>query len=301
MAIQREIWARTIVEGLFADNSFASKSVDDSEHVNEGKRVHIPNAGAPPDVKKNRSTVPASASKRTDVDVDYELDEFTTDPIVIPHAETVELSYNKRNSVVKQSKNKLIDDAAQSLLYSWEPGMEQCISTSGAAEPAYTDKATGNRKAVTKKDIRKLMTKFDRDNVPEAGRYLLLDATMYAHLLDSMTETESIGFFNAADVKKGVIGELYGFKVMKRSQVLRYKSDGTLSEFDKEGTATDNAAALAWHEDSVSRALGEVEVFDKTRDPLYYGDLYSFLVRCGGAKRRSDKKGVYLLVQSAVA
>lgn len=301
MAIQREIWARTIVEGLFADNSFASKSVDDSEHVNEGKRVHIPNAGAPPDVKKNRPTVPASASKRTDVDVDYELDEFTTDPIVIPHAETVELSYNKRNSVIKQSKNKLIDDAAQSLLYSWSPGMEQCISTSGAAEPAYTDKATGNRKAVTKKDIRKLMTQFDRDNIPEAGRYLLLDATMYAQLLDSMTETESIGFFNAADVKKGVIGELYGFKVMKRSQVLRYKSNGTLSEFDKEGTATDNAAALAWHEDSVSRALGEVEVFDKTRDPLYYGDLYSFLVRCGGAKRRSDKKGVYLLVQSAVA
>ena len=301
MAIQREIWARTIVEGLFADNSFASKSVDDSEHVNEGKRVHIPNAGAPPDVKKNRPTVPASASKCTDVDVDYELDEFTTDPIVIPHAETVELSYNKRNSVIKQSKNKLIDDAAQSLLYSWAPGMEQCISTSGAAEPAYTDKATGNRKAVTKKDIRKLMTQFDRDNIPEAGRYLLLDATMYAQLLDSMTETESIGFFNAADVKKGVIGELYGFKVMKRSQVLRYKSNGTLSEFDKEGTATDNAAALAWHEDSVSRALGEVEVFDKTRDPLYYGDLYSFLVRCGGAKRRSDKKGVYLLVQSAVA
>ena len=58
MAIQREIWARTIVEGLFADNSFASKSVDDSEHVNEGKRVHIPNAGAPPDVKKTARPYP---------------------------------------------------------------------------------------------------------------------------------------------------------------------------------------------------------------------------------------------------
>ena len=301
MAIQREIWARTIVEGLFADNSFASKSVNDDEYVEQGKKVHIPNAGAPSDVKKNRTEVPASASKRQDVDVDYVLDEFTTDPVTIPHAETVELSYDKRNSIIKQDRDKLIDVAMQSLLYSWAPAPGQSVSTSGTARQAHTSNATGNRKAVTANDVMTLMTKFDEDNIPQDGRYLLLDATMYAELLASMTESDKIGFFNAADVKKGVVGELYGFNVMKRSRVLRYKSDGTLSEFDKDGAATDNAAALAWHEGAVSRALGKVEVFEKPRDPQYYGDIYSFLVRCGGAKRRNDKKGVYALVQSAVA
>lgn len=47
MAIQRELWQNTIIEGLFADNSFMSKAVNDDMYVNMGKKVHIPNAGAP--------------------------------------------------------------------------------------------------------------------------------------------------------------------------------------------------------------------------------------------------------------
>ena len=298
MAIQKEIWQRTIVEGFFADNSFASKAVNDDAYVNEGKRVHIPNAGAPSAVKKNRSELPATAKTRTDVDVDYTLDEYTTDPVRIPHADTVELSYDKRNSVISQDREHLIESAHQELLYSWAPDKTMFVLTSGSAAPAHTASATGNRKAVDKKDILSLMTAMDKDNVPRTGRYLLLDAVMYAQLLASLTETEAIGFYAAADVKKGVIGQIYGFNVMERSQVLRYAGDN-LKQFSQKGAAADNAAAIAWQEGCVSRALGEVKVFDSVDDPSYYGDIYSFLVRAGGAKRRTDKKGVYALVQAA--
>ena len=51
MALQVQIWIKSIIENLFADNSFASKSVDHSEFVNE-KTVHVPNAGAAPSVVK---------------------------------------------------------------------------------------------------------------------------------------------------------------------------------------------------------------------------------------------------------
>lgn len=299
MAIQKEIWARAIVEGLFADNSFASKAVNDDMYVNEGKKVHIPNAGAPSKVVKNRPSVPATAAKRTDVDIEYTLDEFTTDPVLIPHADTVELSYDKRNSVISQDRSQLIEAAMQNLLYSWAPEQAQSVPTTGAPVAAYTDKATGNRKCLCTQDVLNLMVKFDKDNIPQEGRYLLLDAVMYSQLLASMTQTDQIGFFQAADVKKGVMGQLYGFNIMKRSQVLRYTTAGVLHEFDKTGNATDNAAALAWHEGAVSRALGEVKVFDSMDNPTYYGDIYSFLVRCGGAKRRLDKKGVYAIMQSA--
>lgn len=298
MPIQKEIWQRSIVEGFFADNTFASKAENDDIYVNEGKKVHIPNAGAASKVVKNRSSLPASAKTRTDVDVEYTLDEFTTDPIRIPHADTVELSYDKRNSVISQDRAQLFETAYQELLYNWAPGKENCVTTTGVAEAAHTEKATGNRKAVDKKDILALMTKMDKDNVPQEDRYLLLDAVMYAQLLASLTETEAIGFYAAADVKKGVIGSIYGFNVMKRSQVLRYNGDN-LKRFGEAGAAADNAAALAWQKSCLSRALGEVKVFDSTDDPLYYGDIYSFLVRAGGAVRRSDKKGVYALVQAA--
>lgn len=301
MAIQREIWLRDIVEGLFADNSFASKAVNDDQWVNQGKKVHIPNAGAPSKVVKNRSTVPATAAKRTDADVEYTLDEFTTDPILIPHAETVELSYNKRNSVISQDRAQLIETACQNLLYKWAPSSTNFVRTTGDAVAAHTDKATGNRKKLTKADIKSLMVKFNKDNLPQTGRYLLLDAEMYAELLESLTETDQLGFFKAADVQRGIVGQIYGFNVMQRSQVLRYATAGTLSEFSAEGAATDNAAGLAWHEQSVSRALGDVKMFDENNSPLYYGDVYSFLVRCGGAIRRNDKKGVYAIVQDVAS
>lgn len=298
MAIQKEIWSRDIVEGLFPDNSFASKAVNDDAFVNEGKKVHVPNAGAPSGVKKNRTTVPASATKRVDTNVDYDLDEYTTDPICIPHADTVELSYDKRRSVISQDREELRRNAHEGLLENWAPKQAGgIVYTSGVAKAAHLNKATGKRKALTTGDVLALMTKFDEDDIPQEDRYLLLDAVMYAELLESMTNTDSIGFFQKADAAKGVVGELYSFKVMKRSTVLRYAvSAGAATGLASTEAATDCAAGLAWHVTSVRRATGEVTMFTSEDNPTYYGDIYSFLVRCGGCISRSDKKGVCAIV-----
>lgn len=300
MAIQKELWQNTIIEGLFADNSFMSKAVNDDSYVNQGKKVHIPNAGAPSKVEIDRSSVPATAKKRTDVDVEYTLNELTTDPVYIPHAETVELSYNKRNSVISEDRAELIEKAAEQMLYNWSPDSDHFVRTTGSKTvQAYTESATGNRKALVKADVLKLMTKFNADNIPQQGRYLLLDAYMYAQLLDDLTEGDQRAFFASADAQKGILGQLFSFNVMQRSQVLRYATGGTLTKWSVSGAATDNAAGLAWYEGSLSRALGEVKMFDSMDNPLYYGDIYSFLVRVGGTIRRNDKKGVYALVQDA--
>src|SRR3546814_5806807 len=68
MAIQKEIWENDIVEGLWGDNQFLQKAYNDDESVLQGKVVHIPQAGTAPDVEKNRSSLLASVTKRTDVD-----------------------------------------------------------------------------------------------------------------------------------------------------------------------------------------------------------------------------------------
>ena len=299
MAIQKEIWQNTIIEGMFADNSFMSKAVNDSMYVN-GKKVHIPNAGAPSNVEIDRQTVPVSAKKRTDVDVEYTLNELTTDPVYIPHAETVELSYDKRNSVISQDRAQIIENASVQMLYNWSPDSNHFVRTSGTKTvTAYTKDATGNRKALVKADVLNLMTKFNADNIPQEDRYLLLDAYMYAQLLNDLTEGDQRAFFASANAQKGILGQLFSFNVMQRSQVLRYATGGTLTKWNVSGAATDNAAGLAWHMNSLSRALGEVKMFDDMDNPLYYGDIYSFLIRVGGTIRRNDKKGVYALVQDA--
>ena len=301
MAVQKEIWMSSIVEGLFADNSFLSKAFSADEFVEQGKTVHIPNAGSPSGVKKNRTELPASASKRTDTDLTFDLDEFTTDPILIPNADTVELSYNKRESAIRQDKLKIADDVAESILYSWLPANTYSISTTGTSVVAHTPSATGNRKSFVKADVLSLMNKFNADNIPQEGRYLLVDAVMYGQLLDSLTTQEAMAFNSTADVAKGILGQLLSFNIMMRSRVGVYTTAGAKKEWSTAGATTDNAAALAFHTNSVVRALGMTEMFEKTGDPGYYGDVYSFLVRAGGRPMRSDVKGLYVVLQAATA
>lgn len=304
MALNKEIWLNTIVENLYADNSFASKSVDDSAFVDH-HTVHIPNAGAPSNVVKNRTAKPASVKQRTDNELTYDMDELTTDPIYIPNIDTVELSYDKRNSIIANDRSQLQEAAHVNILERWGGGVAtgNILLTSGSGTTtAHTSKtASGSRVSVCKKDVLKLMTAMDADNIPSEGRYLLLDAYMYADLLNDLSESDKWMFQNSANVQKGVLGNLYGFDIMKRSSVLRLDASQKLLGWSEDGAAGELAAALAWQEGCVSRALGEVKMFDDTDNPTYYGDIYSFLVRTGGSVRRYDKKGVYLLAEKASA
>lgn len=302
MALNISIWQKTLVENFYPDNSFASKSVDDSVFVSAHK-VIIPNAGKPSKVVKNRQTKPATVSERTDNDIEYVIDELTTDPIYIPNIDTVELSYDKRNSIISNDRAQLQNEAHLNLLDRWGKGVKptNVLLTTGTNErDAHTSEtATGKRKCITKEDLLKIMTRMDADNVPEEGRHLLLDAYMYADLLADLSESEKWMFLNSANMQKGVLGNLYGLNIMKRSKVLRVKNDKTLLSWSEDAVAGELAAGLAWHEKSVSRALGEIKIYDSVNNPLYYGDIYSFLLRTGGAVRRYDNKGIYLLAEAA--
>lgn len=300
MALNKQMWLNTIIENFFPDNSFATKSVDDSIFVNN-KTVHIPNAGAPSGVEINRTKKPASVEERTDHDLTYDMDELTTNPIYIPNIDTVELSYDKRQSILWNDRMELQKQAHQNLLYRWFV-VGNVIETTGEARSAHTsDKSTGSRKKMTKKAVLSLMTMFNQQDVPAEGRYILLDSCMYADLLEDLTEKELSAFLASANAQKGIVGELYGFSIMQRSQVLRLTADKQLLKWSENAAATELAAGLAWQEQCVSRALGEVKMFDSMDNPTYYGDIYSFLMRVGGSKRRYDSKGVCTIAEAASA
>ena len=299
MAVQKEIWMNSIVEGLFADNSFLSKAFNADEFVNAGKTVHIPNAGAASNVVKNRTSFPATVTARTDSDLDFNLDEFTTDPIKIANADKVELSYNKRESVIKTDKAKLIEDVSNDMLFNWSPAVAYTIRTTGAAVAGHTVNAAGNRKLFTKADVRTAMGKFNAKDIPQDGRYMIVDAEMYGQLLDSLTTQESMAFHSLVDIKNGVLGKLYTFNFMMRSKAGLYTTAVAPKLWAAAAAATDNAAALCWHENSVCRALGQTEMFENPNNPLYYADIYSFLVRAGGRPMRSGVEGLLAIVQDA--
>lgn len=300
MALQKEIWIKSIVDGLWPEDSFMSKAVNDDQYVSY-KTVHIPNAGSASSVKMDRENLPATIKKRTDKEVTYTLHEFTSDPVLIQFTEELQLSYSKRESVIKEDRANIVNNVAQYILLQWAPSADHIIETTGAAVKAHTASATGTRKGFTMDDALALMAKFNEEDIPQEGRYLLLDAHMYQQFIKSMTNNEMAAYQATADLKRGIMGRVASFNVMMRSSVLRYAEDGTIKAAADTGAATDNAAALAWHESAVSRAKGEVKMFASTDDPSYYGDVYSFLVNAGGAKRRADGKGVWAVRQGAAA
>lgn len=302
MALNREIWINTITENFYPDNSFMAKSIDDSAFVNN-KTVHIPNAGKPSSVVINRSEKPAKIKEREDNELTYNIDELTTDPIHISNVDAVELSYDKRNSVLSNDRKQLQKAAAQNLLYKWAGSLKTKFFTAGEAREAHTSAtASGNRKKITKAVVMKVFVRFNMDDVPADGRFMLLDAAMYADLLDDLTDKELSAFLACADASRGVLGKLYGFEIMQRSQVLRTTANGAaILKWEEDDAATELAAGLAWQQDCVSRALGDVKMFDDMGNPTYYGDIYSFLVRTGGSPRRYDGKGIAAIIESNAA
>lgn len=297
MALNKEIWINDIVEGFFPANEFVSRSLDHSMYVNN-KTVHVPNAGLPPEIKKNIGTFPVTASKRADTDLTYDIDTFYSIPIHIQNSEVVELSYDKRQSVLAQMRAELQRVVMESVLTSWLPASPTSLTTTGAAVASHIPTATGNRKKLTINDIKTLKLMFDRQDIPSEGRYILLDSDMYNELMGEMTDAATLNFLAGADPTRGVIGTFMGFNFYTRSKVLKTTAAGAYKDWSASGAATDSAAGLAWHQSSVARALGDVDMFDSQQDPLYYGDIMSCSMRAGGHCIRTDKKGVVLIYQA---
>jgi len=302
MAIQKEIWLNDIVANIFETNPHLGFAVNADEFVLQGKVVHIPNAGAKPSVTRNRTSLPASVVQRSDVDITFSLDEFTTDPILIPNADEYELSYDKRASVMGEQSAALSELVGTWFYRYWAPtGAANILRTTGSSVTAHV--GTGNRKKLTVADVKRAKLLLDRMGLPAEGRVIALDADLYDQFTDELTASQYRDFSQAYDASKGVVGQLFGFTFLApRTSVLIYTNDSTPAPVNP-GTSiqgTYNAGGLIWHRDSVIRAMGDNEFFENEKDPTYYGSIYSALVRAGGRIRRNDAKGVIALVQDAV-
>jgi hypothetical protein len=303
MAIQKEIWVNALAGNLFKDNPFVRIAQNHDQYVMAGKVVHIPQAGAVPVVQKNRTVFPATAERRTDTDITYNLDEFTSDPTHIQNAEMVELSYDKVMNVLQEHLEKINEVSADELLYRWALGLPttNMIDTTGDAVATHLDGATGNRKLFVKENLKAMQLAFNKQNISKNDRYALFDSDMLGQLQDDPDLKKRDGITGGElDLKNGVITRLYGFNIIERSDVLRLTGDTVLAP-GVVNVAASNAGVFCWQKNSVASALGTVNFFEDIASALYYGDIYSALVRFGGCRHRQDNKGVGFIRQAASA
>jgi len=311
MAVQVEIWERYLVDRLWKQNAFLKNSaVSESGDVIQGKIVHIPQPGAKPVVVKGRNTFPAIAVQRMDPEVTYSLDAYTTDPTHIFEADKREISYDKMDSVMGDHAGQLAETIADDLLIKWATGLSGSgiYQVAGAPAAAVVQGQTGTRKTMTVNDLKKLMTLMNRANVPKNDRYVLLEANHYDQLIGDLSATQYRDFSEYFDAANGVVGKLFGFSIMVRSNVCMVSGasgEGMLvangfgvNALGQAVSPSDHVMSLAWQKSCVAQAIGEVKMFQNTEDALYYGDVYSALVRMGGRRRRNDDLGVIGIVSA---
>ncbi len=302
-ALQREIWKDDIVQNLFRDNQFAQYAVNADSFVLSGAVVHIPTSGTPTGVTKNLSSFPATATERADSELTYPLDTFYALPRRVAKIDSYELSYDKRMSVVGEDIKRLSQVACDSLIFNWGPLVANTTLTTGSlvATDMIDATATGSRRLFNKAEFKTIYKMWNKGDMV-GQRVCLLTAAHYSSFIESLSEQERTDVGRVMDMKTGVVGMYMGTKIMMRSSVLRYRgADGAYVKVDENASgfaanAADRAASLFWTDNSVERALGEVEVFDNPGQALYYGDIFSAMVRMGGRIRRPA--GVIAVVEA---
>lgn len=302
MAVQVEIWQSDIQKAFYNDIPFLRYGVDVSAQVLDGKVVHIPQAGTlSVDISKDRSSFPATAKRRTDSEKTYTLNAFSTDPFHIPDAEQAELSFDKRQSLLEHVKDALMERVSTEILYSWAFGLTgvNAIRTTGANVQASAPSATGTRKAFTEQDLALAAQTILNQS---KGTAQDLVALVPYNLLGQLLNTKELGlaqsFLSDEERRSGFIARLQNFLILPTYSRLFAQENGTLKDVKAVASASDNEVILCWSKSAVEYALGSVKMFASQADPLYYGDVYSFEVRAGGARRRLDNAGVISITQT---
>ena len=311
MALIKEIWVQDVQEALNRNADFLPYSVDHSAYIAFGT-VHVPQSGSNPTVLKNPATFPLSINERTDTDRTYSLNQFALEPTLITNLDELQISYDKRQSVLGQQITTLTQRIGDEVAISWSAsGAANIIGTTGSAvATSLAPGATGTRKAVTLADIASLANKLDKDNVPRQNRKLLMSTDMFWELfqISDVIRASYNGFQNQPNVlQNGIVAMLYGFEIMMRPVVSVYANSTTVPKAFGAATATtDNLACIAFHSSTVSRALGSMTpLYDSGSNgngkPEYLGSIFNMEVMLGSAILRTDNKGVAALVQTWVS
>ena len=250
MALNKEIWVNDVQELLLPDNSFLTKGTDYSAFA-DAQTIHIPVEDGLVNVEVDRDTLPGTLTTTTEQRKEIDMHHFTTDPVRIFRPEDVELSYDKRRLVtekIAKSINKKIADYAL-----------QQLSSSFTPMPLVHDTPSARKALLT------VANSFDQYNYPEQDRYVLMSANAYTILLNELSEVQTSAFLACADMKAGVVGQIYGLNILKRAYI----------------NAPDTTEMIAWHKSQYSFALGPVEVYSQENAPEYYGTILSASARFG--------------------
>lgn len=310
-----EFWDNVIARNLYKGYEWVLRAKNRSQYL-KGTIVHIPQAGAVPDVKRNRTVYPIKMVKRADADIVYVIDELSSDITVVHEAEKWELSYQKIPDVLQDHISELGRRTAMNALYRWigkNPNMlnlntANIVRTTGGATGSLLPDATGTRKVITVADFLKgkgeLVEQTKREVNPGQRVSIMLEDSYTDLLTDPLFADDKAYKKIGAEFKDGDLIKLAGFEIIRTDVVPHFDNSGTPVAKDPldeavSNEAADNAPVAMIDFDFVHIAKSDVKMFYEADKPEYQGDIMNALNRMGASRERVDQAGVVAIVQEA--
>jgi hypothetical protein len=297
--VAQQQWINEINENFYKGlEVIAMAGTDDKAFIN-GEKVNIRNAGTPPDVTKGNRTYPVQITSRADDTLVYDLVNYEMGPLRVDNVDQIQTNPD----LIKSYVNDLIGNqsfrAARETLIGWYhfTAGKHVVTTGGNfARHAPGADAAATYKGLTGKDLRAAASIMNKQVVPYADRFCIVDSAMFGQLIDDL------GYNNTRlEVVSGlqmILDTVYGFKVIEMPEVVFAQTNGTVREFGNAGASTDKAVALCVQKRCVSHAWTPTEVKIDTEAVGYFAKAIIEAWKYGGAKyRRTDKFGVVPIIQ----
>jgi len=271
--LQTEVWVAGIKENPIPDNSFVFQSVDLSQYV-EHNKLHLAEAGVEPTVHEDyfaTSNTPLPITDIADIGNEVVLHTYSTEQTRHRDLQEIELSYDRRSSVIKRHRVSLAKNMGKRAAYAWAPKQDDAwnkvlnLSSSDSVIDAIIDL----KQFMEENDI------FEGVNIcftPEhVARIRKEDKRLYKEILNEK--------------------KIYDINVFKYSQNPLYTSAGVKKPFGATKDNTDKRASFMWVTDEVFRCFGDVEMYATLRDSGLQADTLSFAQRAlvGVIRARTPK------------
>lgn len=264
--LQKEIWIKHIQEKFYPETSFLQFAMDFSKYV-ENDKIHLAEAGLDPNVLMNNTTYPIAVSERTDKPLEFELDLFETENTLVRTPDSVELAYDKLDSVISGHRSALRVKTHEKAAHAFAPNEDSentpVISTTG--------EETDGRKRLRVEDILMLKRRYDLLDVPTDKRYLVLDPRHTEDLILFDLKT----FKDITDFKNGLPKRFAGFNMLEFTRNPKYNSSMEKIAFGSE-TEADLFSSFAFYGDEVMKADGKMKMYQSVDEPKERATIVGF-------------------------
>ena len=259
--LQTEVWIAGIKENPIPNNSFVYQSVDLSQYV-EHNKLHLAEAGVEPTVHEDyfaTANNPLPVANIEDIANEVVLHTYSTEQTRHNELQEIELSYDKRSSVIQRHRTSLAKNIGKRAAWAWAPQKNNewnkvCNLT---ANDSVLDAIIDIKSFLEGKDI------YDGINIclnaEHFARIRKEDKRLYKDIMNE--------------------NQMYGIKVFQYNQTPLYTKTGEKKPFGATKDTEDKQSSFVWVTDEVFRCFGDVKMYPTLSDSGLQADTISFAQR----------------------